>query len=76
MKRTTIFADERLLNRARKVAERRGMSFAHLVRDALEQYIATSKPPGRLPSIAGKFASGKPDASGRVDELLWIDPHR
>ncbi len=76
MKRTTIFADERLLNRARKIAERRGMSFARLVRDALEQYIATPQAAGRLPSIAGKFSSGKADTSKRVDELLWTDVHR
>lgn len=76
MKRTTIFAEERLLNRARKVAERRGVSFAELVRDAIEQYIAAPQSAGRLPSIAGKFSSGKLDTSERVDELLWTDAHR
>ena len=28
-----------------------------------------------LPSIAGAFESGCQDASERVDELLWTDPH-
>lgn len=76
MKRTTIFADEKLLNRARKVAERRGMSFAKLVRNALEQYIETPQAPARLPSIAGMFSSGTSDTSERVDELLWKDVHQ
>lgn len=76
MKRTTIFAEERLLKQARKVAERRGMSFAHLVREALKQYIAPPQTAGRLPSIAGRFSSGHADTSERIDDLLWTDPHR
>lgn len=75
MRRTTIFADEKLLDRARKVAERRGVSFAKLVRDALEHYIETPRTPARLPSIAGMFSSGAADTSERVDELLWEDAH-
>jgi hypothetical protein len=29
----------------------------------------------KLPSLAGKFASGRADISEKVDELLWKDPH-
>lgn len=80
MKRTTIFLEERLLERAQKFARREGKSFAQVVREAVASYIAggggaPSGARGRLPSFAGRFSSGHPDTSERVDELLWRDPH-
>ena len=75
MKRTTIFLDERLLALAQRRARQNGVSFATLVREALGEYLARPKDTGRVPSIAGRFASGAGDASERVDELLWKDPH-
>ena len=75
MKRTSIFLDEKTLRRLQKLADRRGTSFAMLVREALAEYVV--RPPGRaaVPSVAGRFASGASDTSERVDELLWTDPH-
>ncbi len=75
MKRTTIFLDDKLRRRLQRLAARRGTSFAHLVREALAQYVARPGGSGTLPSIAGRFASGEHDTSARVDELLWRDPH-
>ena len=79
MKRTTVFLDEPMLERARRLAEREGKSFAQVVREALASYLADGgKVPEagrRLPSITGMFSSGHTDTSERVDELLWEDPH-
>jgi predicted transcriptional regulator len=76
MRRTTVFLDEALLKKAQQYARRTGKSFATVVREALMGYLTQGA--GRnaeLPSIAGRFASGRTDTSERVDELLWKDPH-
>jgi plasmid stability protein len=73
MRRTTIFLDEPLLRRLRAAAEREGRSFAALVRDALTAYLDGPRAGRRLPSIAGRFAGGRPDTSERLNELLRTD---
>ena len=75
MKRTTIFLDEKLRARLQRLADRRGVSFAMVVREALATYAARPGGTAVVPSIAGRFASGHSDTSERVDELLWRDPH-
>jgi Ribbon-helix-helix protein, copG family len=76
MRRTTIFLDPDLLRRAQEEAQREGKSFAGLVREAVAAYLDRKVPePGRLPSIAGRFSSGRSDTAERSDELLWEDPH-
>jgi metal-responsive CopG/Arc/MetJ family transcriptional regulator len=74
MRRTSLFIDEKLLAQLQRFARRQGVSFASVVREALAQYIAAPKTTA-LPSVAGRFTSGTNDASERVDELLWRDPH-
>ena len=77
MKRTTIFLDPALLRRARQFAQREGKSFAAVVREALAAYIGGGRRSrASVPSITGRFASGRSDTSERVDELLWQEPHR
>ena len=76
MKRTTMFIDEALLRRLQRLAQRQGVSYATLVREALTLYLANPRAGGVLPSIAGRFSSGDTDTSVRVDELLWRDPHQ
>jgi hypothetical protein len=71
-----MFIDEALLRRLQRLAQRQGVSYATLVREALVQYLADPRVAGALPSIAGKFSSGETDTSERVDELLWRDPHQ
>lgn len=76
MRRTTIFLEDRLLKQAQRYAARHGQSFAQLVREAVAAYMAGGGVmKGKLPSLAGTFASGRSDLSERVDELLWKDPH-
>jgi hypothetical protein len=74
VKRTSLFLEESLLRRARELARREGRSLAHVVREALAQYLANG-PVRKLPSIAGKYRSGYTDTSERAEELLWQDPH-
>lgn len=74
MRRTTIFLDEQLLRRARQFARREGKSFAAVVRESLAAYVSGGRGTP-LPSLTGRFASGRPDTSKRVDELLWPEPH-
>ncbi|MFN0178527.1 MAG: type II toxin-antitoxin system VapB family antitoxin [Gemmatimonadales bacterium] len=76
MRRTTIFLDEALLKRAQRYAARHDKSFAQVVREAMTAYLAEGGiMKTKLPSLAGKFASGRADISEKVDELLWKDPH-
>lgn len=76
MKRTSLFLDPSVVSQLQRLARRRGVSFATVVREALAVYAAepTTGVPD-VPSIAGRFASGHGDTSSRVDELLWRDPH-
>jgi hypothetical protein len=58
MKRVMIQADPILLERARRVANERGVTFPQLVRDALEhELVASSAPPRRL-SCSGVISTG------------------
>jgi hypothetical protein len=75
MKRTTVFLDDKLLGQLKRLAHRRGVSFASVVREAMATYVAEPAALGTVPSVAGRFASGTDDTSARVDDLLWKDPH-
>ena len=75
MRRTSMYLDEATLAAAQRAAKARGVPFAHVVREALAEYVAKPRSQG-VPSIAGQFASGESDTSERVDDLLWRDPHR
>jgi len=75
VKRTSLFLDANILRDLRRAAERRQVSVASLVREAIAAYLAEPAAAPRLPSVAGRFSSGKRNTSERVDELLWRDPH-
>lgn len=76
MKRTSIFLDDELARALKRIAARRGVSVAMVVREAASAYVAAPAAAGGVPSVAGRFASGTSDTASRVDELLWRDPHR
>lgn len=68
MKRTTIMLPDDLDARLRLEARRRGVSVAHVARDAIERELP-SQADGRLSFFA--IGDGAPrDASERVDELV------
>lgn len=75
MKRTSIFLDEKIMRELNRLAQRRGVSFAWVVREAMATYVAEPAAAGAVPSIAGQFSSGTRDTAERAEELLWKDPH-
>jgi hypothetical protein len=76
MKRTSLFLDVRTLRALKAAAERRNVSVASLVREAVVQYLSAPRESNTLPSVAGRFSSRKKDTSARTDDFLWRDPHR
>ncbi len=74
MKRTTIFLDDALLKALKRIAARRNVSFATVVREAMAAYVTEPAAAG-VPEIAGQFASGTDDTASRAHELLWRGPH-
>lgn len=75
-KRTSIFVDDALLQRAQRLARKQGVSFAVVVREALAAYVASPRGTPGLPSVAGRFTSGHSDTAENADDLLWQDPHK
>jgi hypothetical protein len=76
MKRTTIFLPEGLERDLQAEARRRGEPMAALVREALAQYVAGSRPSGSALSFVGCGAAADPHGAERHEQLLWTDPHR
>jgi len=71
MKRTTIFADEKLLNDLRQIADEEGISTAEGIRQALERFVAQRQKSRKKLSFVGIGRSGRKDVSERCEELLW-----
>jgi hypothetical protein len=65
VKRTTIVAPELLLRRLREMAHERATSMADLIREALEEKVASHRP---LPRSIGLGASGHEDTAQRAGE--------
>jgi hypothetical protein len=70
MKRTTIFADEELLNGLKRIADEEGITVAEATRQALDRFVTQRRKPKKL-SFLGIGRSGRKDISGRSEELLW-----
>jgi len=71
MKRTTVFLSEALERELQLHAAREGRSTASVLREALSEYVAQRRVPGKLPSFAGAFSSGRFDTAERHEELLF-----
>lgn len=69
MSRTTIMADDALLDQLRAIAKDEGISLGEVIREALEWRARTRRRP---PSFIGKAPSGggPSDAASHVDELV------
>jgi hypothetical protein len=68
VKKTTIYLDDAADRRLVEISRRRGRSRAALIRDAVERMIIDDDRPPRRPRPLG--ASGHPDTSEQVDDLL------
>jgi metal-responsive CopG/Arc/MetJ family transcriptional regulator len=71
MKRTTIFADEELLNSLKHIADEEGISTAETIRQALDRFVAQRQKSRKHLSFVGIGRSGRKDISERCEELLW-----
>lgn len=71
MKRTTIFADEMLLNEFRTLSLQENKSLAEVIREAMQQYLKQHQKKGKALSFIAIGDSGKKDISERHEELLW-----
>jgi len=72
MKRTTIFADEYLLDDVKNLARKKNTSVAEVVREALERYVAENRPAaGTTLSFVGIGEGTDDTVAERHEELLW-----
>jgi metal-responsive CopG/Arc/MetJ family transcriptional regulator len=71
MKRTTIFADEKLLNSLKHIADEEGISVAEIIRRTLDKFVAQRQKSSKQLSFVGIGRSGRKDVSERCEELLW-----
>jgi hypothetical protein len=65
MQRTTIMADEQLLDQLRRVAADRRVSLAEVIREALEEKVRTAQP---RPRSGGIGESGAGDVARQTAE--------
>ncbi len=70
MRRTTIFADDEVLDALSAMARRRGITLAEITREALAAYVSRQQSKRRPLSLAGIGRSGRNDVSERAEELL------
>lgn len=71
MKRTTIFADEGLLSEIRGLSAEENRSFADVVREAMEEYVARRRRAGRRLTFEGIGRSGRGDIAETHERILW-----
>ena len=71
MSRTTIMADDALLDRLREIAKEEGISLGEVIRQGLEWRAATHR--RRRLAFIGAFASGEEghDTAARHKEILY-----
>jgi metal-responsive CopG/Arc/MetJ family transcriptional regulator len=71
MKRTTIFADEGLLDEFKSLSAEENRSVAEIVREAMEEYVKRKRKGVRKFSFVGIGNSGRRDVSEEHERLLW-----
>lgn len=70
MQRTTIVADERLMQQLREIARREHLSLAEVIRQALELRVRQQRP--RLTFIGSASSTEPPfDTSERAGDILY-----
>ena len=69
MEKTTVYLDEIDYRRLKRVAARRRLPPAQLLREAVAEYVARHDTPRRARSL-GAFHSGRTDLAERAEALL------
>ena len=72
MKRTTVKIPDELDARIRQEAERRGVTYSQITREALEHFLGPPRRPDgrRVLLAAGAGNSGRNDISEHIEEIL------
>lgn len=70
MRRTTVFAEDKVLDALRAIARRRGITLAEVTREALSSYVSKHHGGRKTLSIIGIGRSGRRDIAERAEELL------
>jgi metal-responsive CopG/Arc/MetJ family transcriptional regulator len=71
MKRTTIFADDGLLNELKSLSAEENRSVADIVREAMEEYVKRKRKAVRKFSFVGIGDSGRRHVAEEHERLLW-----
>ncbi len=71
MKRTTIFADDAMLNDLKNLSAEENRSVAEIVREAMEEYLNRKRKPVRKVSFVGIGNSGRRNIAEEHERLLW-----
>jgi len=71
MKRTTIFADDSLINEIRNISREENRSTAEVIREAIQTYIRHKHAGKKKLSFIGIGSSGRKNIAERHEELLW-----
>jgi len=71
MKRTTIFADEHLINEIKEISKEENRSIADIIRDAMKAYIKQKRHKKKKLSFVGIGSSGRRDIAEKHEGLLW-----
>ncbi len=70
MRRTTVFADDEVLDALQAMARRRGITLAEITREALAAYVSRRQGKRKPLSLAGIGRSGRDDVAERAEDLL------
>lgn len=71
MKRTTIFADDDLLDEIKEISREENRSVAEIVREAMMGYVAKKRRGKKALSFIGVGSSGKKNIAMKHEGLLW-----
>jgi metal-responsive CopG/Arc/MetJ family transcriptional regulator len=71
MRRTTIFADDGLINEIKEISKEENRSVAEIVREAMQNYIKQKRYKKKKLSFIGIGDSGRKNIAERHEELLW-----
>lgn len=71
MRRTTIFADDDLLNEMKSLSAEENRSVAEIVREAMEEYVKRKRKTARKFSFVGIGNSGRRNVAEEHERLLW-----
>jgi metal-responsive CopG/Arc/MetJ family transcriptional regulator len=71
MRRTTIFADDGLLNEIKSLSAEENRSVAEIVREAMEEYVKRKRKAVRKFSFVGIGDSSRRNVAEEHERLLW-----